>query len=503
MMTLRRKMAYQIGGMIVALMLISAAALWGIRSLRQDFGAAIEGHRELGRIYEARRHIATARTLVTVSAHGDVYAMAQVNDALDRFEKFSAADEAAGRALDTIRAALRRAMDELKLHAVDRSKWDPKALAAPLDEADAGVAALVGQVEQRIHERQQDADRKTRTMTIVMSVLSLAVILAGVAIGVRQYRAVVMPLRRLGEGVRRVAMGDLHDRVQPVGSAEFVTLAHDFNRMATELEGLYRELEKKVSDKSRELVRSERLASVGYLAAGVAHEINNPIGIIAGYAEFSLQRLREQPDSPEALAEASKALGVIAEEAFRCKQIVQKLLTLARPGDERRTRVNLRSVAEHVVSTVRGLKNGDGPRIEVHAEGGADLEVEASEGELRQVVLNLTLNALDAVAENDGRVRIELARRNDQVELAVLDTGRGMTSDVLERVFEPFFTAKRGAGQPGTGLGLSITHAIVQSHRGTITAHSDGPGKGSRFVVRLPAAGAPQRQIEREGQQVA
>ena len=120
------------------------------------------------------------------------------------------------------------------------------------------------------------------------------VVFAGILLGVLQYRSVTRPLRRLSEGVRKIAAGQFSGRVRGAegGRDEFASLARDFNRMAEELDGLYRELERKVEAKSRELVRSERLAGVGYLAAGVAHEINNPLGIIAGYAEYSLSLLR-------------------------------------------------------------------------------------------------------------------------------------------------------------------------------------------------------------------
>src|SRR5438105_1596757 len=124
--------------------------------------------------------------------------------------------------------------------------------------------------------------------------------------------------------------------------------------MATELDTLYRQLEEKVAAKSMELVRSERLASVGYLAAGVAHEINNPMGIIAGFAELSLQALKQE-SPPEALAEAEKSMKVIAEEAFRCKQLTQKLLSLARQSDDNPTVISLKDVAGNVINRLTGL----------------------------------------------------------------------------------------------------------------------------------------------------
>src|SRR5204863_8459420 len=114
---------------------------------------------------------------------------------------------------------------------------------------------------------------------------------------------------------------------------EFSELAGEFNQMASELDGLYRELEAKVAAKSKELVRSERLASVGFLAAGVAHEINNPLSIISGYAELSLKRLLDSDDNdPQSIAEAAQGLRIIRDESFRCKEITGKLLSLAKTG---------------------------------------------------------------------------------------------------------------------------------------------------------------------------
>ena len=101
--------------------------------------------------------------------------------------------------------------------------------------------------------------------------------------------------------------------------------------------------------------------------------------------------------------------------------------------------------------------------------------------------MNLTVNALEAVSPERGEVRIGGKRSGDWVELSVDDNGKGMTPETMEHVFEPFFTAKRGTGEPGTGLGLSITHAIVENHGGRIRVESEGPGRGSRFTVRLPA----------------
>jgi signal transduction histidine kinase len=336
-----------------------------------------------------------------------------------------------------------------------------------------------------------------------VAVVSAAVVLGAILVGIMQYRGVMLPLGILRIGVRRIAAGHFAQRLTPRGGEEFVELAGEFNRMATELDGFYHQLEEKVAQKSRELIRSERLASVGYLAAGVAHEINNPLGIISGYAEYSLEQLKRPATGnglpPSAEDDLAKSLRIICEEAFRCKDITGKLLSLARQGDESRQNVCLADVADKVVSIVGGLREFRDRRLKVEAPTDPALRMKlcvlAVEAEMQQVVLNLTLNALDASPAGSGEVRIEITRRENDVELSVIDNGKGMTRETIDRVFEPFFTEKRGSADArssttyGTGLGLSITHAIVEAHGGTITAESEGPGRGSRFVVRINAEG--------------
>ncbi|HSU69032.1 MAG TPA: ATP-binding protein, partial [Tepidisphaeraceae bacterium] len=241
--------------------------------------------------------------------------------------------------------------------------------------------------------------------------------------------------------------------------------------------------------KSRELVRSERLASVGFLAAGVAHEINNPLNIISGYAELTLKHVETAGDKlPVAFAnDARENIRTIRDEAFRCKEITEKLLSLSRSGSEGREPLDLSGVAREVASMTKGLGTYKGRRLTVKLDPTQPLEVEANLTEMKQVLLNLTINALESIPQPGGEVSIEGRRTPDWVELCVNDNGRGMEPEVLRHVFEPFFTARRGSGGRGTGLGLSITHAIVENHGGRIYAESDGLGLGARFTVRLPA----------------
>lgn len=484
-------MATQIACMIVGLLLISAAAMWGLNGLHQNYGLALASNQELREVYgEVGSHLVTARELLNVSPADRYRAAFQIDLAASKFDLFlgeahgSGEDARDQRAESDMRAALATATQQL--HSPPESKVDedfPRADMKAVEDAMLQMRSFATQIRHTIEARQAAAAKK-RTDTIgAVGILCGIVIVGAIVLGVLQYRSVMLPLQRLGDGVRKIAAGEFQQRLQERGSPEFTDLADEFNRMAAELDEFYHRLEQKVADKSKELIRSERLASVGYLAAGVAHEINNPLGIIAGYAEYSLSQIKEQTPGQDN-EDVSKSLQVICDEAFRCKDIIGKLLSLARPGEGHRQEVDLAKVAADVTSAVGGLGGYRDRKLSVVASEA--MNVNAVEGEMKQVVLNLAVNALDAVPAG-GEVQIEVIRNDGWVELRVRDNGRGMTPQTLERVFEPFFTDKRGVREPGTGLGLSITHAIIESHGGHIRATSSGPGKGSEFVVQLPA----------------
>ena len=340
------------------------------------------------------------------------------------------------------------------------------------------------------------------------------VLVFSAAVHYKQYRVLVRPLVRLRDDMRRSASSEYRAPVQLPGDAEFREVAVYFNGLARELADLYRSLEEKVIARSRELVRSERLASVGFLAAGVAHEINNPLSVISGYAELSTKNLRhvligpgelggnsgeEEGESSEMSAKAEaegsfRACWTLSESfgrrRFGARKSRDGCCRWARRGSDCRELLNLHSVAEQVSVLVKGLRNYRDRRIVLAFDTPAATEVVANATEMKQVLLNLTVNALEASPAQSGEVRIGGRRCGEWVECYVQDNGKGMMGEVLDQIFEPFFTAKRGAGEPGTGLGLSITHAIIENHGGSIRAESDGPGHGSRFTFRLPA-GSP------------
>lgn len=306
------------------------------------------------------------------------------------------------------------------------------------------------------------------------------------------YAWVFNPIRDLENGVNRVANGDFEHRIDVNSGDEMEDLGKAFNEMIQRLQDLYSDLARQVNERSRQLVRSERLASVGFLAAGVAHEINNPLASIAFCSEALEARLGEMlrltvGRSSEEKEVFSKYLKMIQEEAFRCKSITERLLAFSRTGDRKRESTDLATIIQAVLDITQHLQNSRGKHISfekmVDRNGNGKIVAPVNSEEIKSVVLNLVVNALDSM-EGGGHLTIQLLQRDGMAEIRFHDTGCGMTQEVLENIFEPFFTRSRTG--KGTGLGLTISHRIINQHGGEIEAMSDGPNQGSTFVVRLP-----------------
>ncbi len=296
------------------------------------------------------------------------------------------------------------------------------------------------------------------------------------------YRWIFRPLRTLVAGSRRVAAGEFSYRIQLDTHDEMAELAKAMNDMTARFQEIRDDLDHQVKLRTQQAVRNEQLASVGFLAAGVAHEINNPLASIAMCAESLEGRLSETVggDDPNQ-AVVHSYLRMIQEEAFRCKGITEKLLDFSRVGPGKRQNTELGELVQGVVAMLSHLGKYQHKHIEFAPNDPVVAEVNPQE--MKQVVLNLLSNALDSL-DDGGAVRITLQIQRGYAVLTVVDNGCGMTPEVLSHVFEPFFTRRR-SGQ-GTGLGLSITHRIIADHGGDIEAHSAGTGHGSTFRVRVP-----------------
>ena len=502
--TLSHKLIATNAALIACLLVVGGASVVGLLSLRVTIEEMAEEYEESRLVDEVIRHATTARAMLEQGEPAGAAVVAPLDEALRRLDSFAAFQEVEGEALElhqnvesSLESRIRGAIIAARTLA---ERTDPaeassrERITAQLDLALRDLGALLEQTD--VSGVRKESDQHAARTALMVAALTLLIIAGAILMSVFGYRSVIVPLRQLREGVRDFAGGDLGRRLDTTVDQEFAALADEFNRMAGELEALYRDLEAKVQAKSRELVRSERLASVGFLAAGVAHEINNPLSIMTGYAEMG-QKWLHGAQSDEQRAELRTALQIIRQEAFRCKQIIQQLLSLSKMGDGVRGEVSLPRVADDVIGMLSAMRKYRGRAIALRCPDQGLPAVWGNEPELKQVVLNLAVNALEALDQTtDGSVVIELARRDSAVQLEVSDNGAGMTPEVLERVFEPFFTQRGGAEGRGTGLGLSICHAIIESHGGTIRASSDGPSRGSRFTIALPAVQSKVTHVE-------
>jgi len=307
---------------------------------------------------------------------------------------------------------------------------------------------------------------------------SVLITLAGLGLSLSLWffliRSVRKPIRSLVLAAERVAEATPGQEVHLESSpAEFATLGSAFNAMTQSVRERDRELRLRAQE---EAMKFQRLAVIGQLAAGVAHEINNPLGSILLFNRLALKGCSQ--DTP-----IRQHLERIEGEAKRCRDIVQGLLEFSRPREPKMEPVSLNALLDKTVALFENhLLLHD---MEIIKQYRSDLpEAVADSGQMQQVFVNLIMNAVDAIK---GRGKITLTTRFheevDTIEVEFDDTGCGMTQEVLDRVFEPFYTTK-GVGH-GTGLGLSISAEIIQRHGGTIRALSRA-GEGSRFVITLP-----------------
>ncbi|WP_231749294.1 sensor histidine kinase [Tautonia plasticadhaerens] len=372
--------------------------------------------------------------------------------------------------------------------------WEPYALTrARLDRLTASAVSLPDKLHSDFFLVLEASKRHYQSSRVIVWTAALAVLAMLCGLTKLVHRWVFAPIRLLHRGVRHVARGSFDYTIDLATGDEMQALAEAFNDMIARLGASYADLERQVAERSRQLVRSERLAGVGFLAAGVAHEINNPLASIAFCAEALEHRLDPvlKAADPEGTGDARVArdyMRMVQEEAFRCKRITEKLLDFSRCNDIQRQRTDLVELIDGVVEMMRHMGKYRDKRIVFQPRESVVALVDPQE--IKQVALNLVVNALDSM-EAGGTLRIDARMAAGQAELSFRDDGCGMAPDVLENIFEPFFT-RRKAGK-GTGLGLSISHRIVSQHHGEIAATSPGEGLGSTFTVLLPSQPLPPR----------
>lgn len=318
----------------------------------------------------------------------------------------------------------------------------------------------------------------------VSSIVALLMMVGVIRSG---YLWIFVPIRKLHEAARRVAQKDYGYRVLLNTKDEMSEFADAFNEMTARFQESQQDYEQQVHEQAQMLVRSERLAGVGFLASGVAHEINNPLSAVSMASESLQSRLSGLLDriDPAEATVIREYLDMIERESSRCKEITERLLDFSRGRGSAREATDVTRLIREVISMVQHLSKYRDRRIEFDHPAACHLEVNGPE--IKQVALNLVANGLQAMQPGQT-LRIVITEHMDQVLISFHDEGCGMTSETIATIFDPFFTTKP-AGQ-GTGLGLTISHHIVEQHGGTITATSAGQGQGSTFCVRLPRKAA-------------
>jgi signal transduction histidine kinase len=344
------------------------------------------------------------------------------------------------------------------------------------------VAELPEYLQESIHSFPFEVRNQYRQRIALAWLTSAGTLVLLGLLGWLTYAWIFRPLRLLIKGSRKVAADRFDYRIRLDSYDEMGELAAAMNQMAQRFQAIHDDLDHQVQERTRQVVRSEQLASVGFLAAGVAHEINAPLSRIAACARAIQERmeLRSRDSEPQRRA-TSAQLRQIQDEAFRCKEITQSLLDFSRMGSAERQTLDLAELVQGVIDMLRHVGRYKDKHIDFDAE---PVVASVNVQQMRVVVLNLLGHGLDAV-EAGGRVAVVLRGTDDDLELSVTDNGRGMTKPELAEVFEP--CSLRHSRQ-GTGLGLAISARIVKDHGGCITAASAGLGHGTQFRVCLPKA---------------
>ncbi len=303
----------------------------------------------------------------------------------------------------------------------------------------------------------------------VILIALVCIVLAGV-IAVPISMLITRPIADLVAANRRLAQGDMAVRVTPSGSSELVMLGESFNRMV-----------EKLQQAQQSFLHKERLASMGQLSAGVAHELNNPLGTILLFTEILYKQTAETDPCREDLQ-------LIRNEAMRCKKIVADLLNFARQQEVLAQETDVHALLEQVLNIMAREPTLANIKIVRHYAPNLPT-IQADPAQLQQVFTNLIRNGVEAMPEGGTLTVTTRPLESQQIEIQISDTGKGIPPENLGKLFTPFFTTKP-IGK-GTGLGLSIAYGIIKMHQGQISVQSPG-GKGTTFTivlpVRLPAA---------------
>jgi signal transduction histidine kinase len=327
------------------------------------------------------------------------------------------------------------------------------------------MGELADQLRVRTERIATNLEYNASRLRLYTGVMGMIAVLAGLLV-TAWVTLSLRPLGRLRTASRRIAAGEYGNRLDETGPAEVSDLAREFNAMG-----------RAVEERERELVRSERLAAVGKMAAMITHEVRNPLSSIALNTELLEEELASAP------GEARDIFRAITREVDRLTAITEEYLSFARLPKPRLAPASLTVLVDDLARFVREDLAGRNVQLRVEHAAGVPPAM-CDEGQIRQALLNLIRNASEAVASKGaGQVWVRTSSTQDRVIVAVADDGPGIAPELRERLFDPFVSTKDG----GTGLGLALTHQIVKDHGGAIQVTSS-PGQGATFAIELPRA---------------
>jgi two-component system sensor histidine kinase HydH len=324
--------------------------------------------------------------------------------------------------------------------------------------------------DRRLEETTEQHERVLRRVAWGMAGIGVFGGFAGLVFGYGVARGLSLSIRRLQVRIRDAAgkLGPDPPEIVLTGEGDFSRLHEQFDQLAARIERVVQELQAR----EREVLRAEQLAAVGQLAAGVAHEVRNPLTSIKMLVQAAIE------DGDQGLT--GEDLRVIEHEVRRVERSLQTFLDFARPPRPERRPVELTGLVRGVLGLVRGRAEKQGVALRFHTPP-AGVTLTGDAGQLQQVLVNLVLNALDAMP-GGGVLRVAVREAAGRVEVEVADTGPGVPTEIRPKLFQPFVSGK----DTGLGLGLVISRRIAEDHGGSITP-ADRPGGGAAFTVTLPA----------------
>lgn len=297
----------------------------------------------------------------------------------------------------------------------------------------------------------------------------LVLLLLGLFLTIIVTRKILGPLRVIEKTTQRIARGDFTPLPVLSTKDETQSVVEAFNKMVKELE-----------KRQDQLVQAQKLSSLGILTSGIAHQLNNPLNNISTSCQILMEEVRDGDGQY-----VDRLLSNIDQEVDRARDIVKGLLDFSRERDFQLSWVNLENL---VIRTMRLVSSQLPPGVEIASEVPEDLDIYVDVQKLQEVLLNLFLNAAQAMPDGKGQINVTAKKGRQDVEIRVHDTGCGIPPSQLPYIFDPFFTTKE-VGY-GTGLGLSVAHGIVERHGGTLAVKSEVE-KGTVFTIKLPITGQP------------